>query len=217
MLVEAKAHVLVIGRRAPENVTLPDGCHYHQADLSKTESAEQIAAHLHALGWENLHHLVHNAGMGYVGDITAQTPDNIEALIEVGLKSPLALSQLLFPLLERAKGNVCFIGSTVIGRATPEFALYTATKTGIADLARNLTTEWSDRVSIQEVNPGPTRTDFHAKAGFDNPPMVSLFMTPEEIATGIFATLKSGKRSRSYSMLSLLSHALKRKFKGQSA
>ena len=217
ILAQAGAKILIIGRRAKAAVTFPEGCYYHQADLSKTESPAQIAAHIRAIGWEKLDHLIHNASMGYVGDIDAQQPDDIEAMIEANLKSPLALSQLLFPLLERAKGSVCFVGSTVNGRATPQFAVYTATKTGIADLARNLATEWSGRIKVQEVHPGPTRTHFHAKAGLDNPPMISLFMTPQEVAKGIYASLKSGKRTRSYSMPSLLFHAIKRKFERQSA
>ncbi|MEP2944560.1 MAG: SDR family NAD(P)-dependent oxidoreductase [Hyphomicrobiales bacterium] len=217
ILAKAGAKILVIGRRAKATATFPEGCYYHQADLSKAESPAQIAAHIRAIGWESLDHLIHNAGMGYVGDIDAQKPDNIESMIEANLKSPLALSQLLFPLLERSKGSVCFVGSTVKGRATPQFAVYTATKTGMADLARNLATEWSGRVSVQEVHPGPTRTHFHAKAGFDNPPMISLFMTPQEVAKGIYASLKSGKRTRNYPMSSLLFHAIKRKFEGQSA
>lgn len=197
-------------------MALPDLCQYYQADLSQSESAARIATHIKTIGWDRLDHLVHNAGMGYVGDIQVQNAHNIEAMIETNLKSPLALSQLLFPLLERTNGSICFIGSTVKGRATKDFAIYTATKTGIADLARNLATEWNGRVNIQEIDPGPTHTAFHAKAGFENPPMVSLFMTPEDVAKGIFKSLQSGKRSRRYGIPSLLFHAMKRRIKGQS-
>lgn len=216
MLVKAQAELLVIGRRSLKDVNLPKGCHYLQTDLSKPESTAQIAAHIQKIGWEKLDHLVHNAGMGYVGPIQDQSTETIEAMVEANLKSPIALTALLFPLLEKAKGSVCFIGSTVKGRATPQFATYTATKTGLADLARNLATEWQGRVKVQEVHPGPTRTAFHAKSGFENPPMVFLFMTPEEVAKGIFESLKSGKRFKSYKMPSLLFHAIKRSFKGSS-
>lgn len=215
LLVAHGAEMLIIGKRPAHEALLPDGSRYFEADLSKPQSVEKIATHITALGWETLDHLIHNAGIGYVGPISSQTSGNIEAIIEANLKSPLALSALLFSLLERKNGSVCFIGSTVTGRATPEFALYTATKTGIADIARNLRTEWSGRVRVQEIHPGPTRTGFHAKAGLEYPPMASLFMTPEEVATIILKTLINGKGAHRITLAALLFHAFKRCFMGK--
>lgn len=215
LLKKAGAHLLIIARKSPQDVSLPADCHYFQCDLSKSESALEIAEHLDDLGWAKIDHLILNAGLGYVGPVASQTPDNIDALINVNLKTPIALANTLFPQLEAAHGSLCFIGSTLANRSTPDFATYTATKTAISDFARNLDTEWKGRVRIQEVDPGPTRTDFHAKSGLHNPAMVSLFMTAQEVAAGIFNALASGRRKTRYRAPSLLIHAAKRALSGR--
>lgn len=170
---------------------------------------------METLGWDTLDHLIHNAAIGYVGAIGAQSPDAIAAMIAANLKTPLALTRLFFPHLERAHGSVCFIGSTLTGRATPDFALYTATKTGLADLARNLRSEWGERVRVQEIHPGPTRTGFHGKSGLENPPFAALFMTPGEVARGILHALETGRASRRYGLPSLFLHAARRAVLGE--
>ena len=217
MLVQAGGEVLVIGRRKPSEITLPKGCHYCQCDLSKAKCSEKIIKNIQKLSWDTLDHLVHNAAIGYVGNVNGQTSDTIEVMIEANLKTPLALSHALFPLLAKREGSVCFIGSTIKGRAAPKFATYAATKTGLSDLARNLRTEWRGRVNVQEVNPGPTRTNFHAKSGLENPPLVSLFMTAEEVAKGIFESLKSGQQVKNFTFDALLFHAFKRLLRGAAA
>lgn len=68
---------------------------------------------------------------------------------------------------------------------------------------------------MQEIHPGPTRTGFHAKAGLEYPPMASLFMTPEEVATIILKTLINGKGAHRITLAALLFHAFKRCFMGK--
>lgn len=214
LFAAAEADVLVIGRRPPEAVTLPPSCRYFAADLSRSESASDISAHCLHLGWTELHALIHNAATGYVGTIAAESPASIRTLCETNLKSPIALTQRLFPLLLKAEGSVCFIGSTLAGRTAPDFATYTATKTGLQDFARNLRVEWQDRIRVIEVDPGPTRTAFHAKAGMENPPLAEFYMTAEEVAQGILRAVASGRRKTRFGAGALAWHAVRRRIPG---
>ncbi|MEO1067194.1 MAG: SDR family NAD(P)-dependent oxidoreductase [Pseudomonadota bacterium] len=212
-LEECGANVLAVGRRTPDTVALPPKAHYLQVDLSDADAHEAVTRHLANTGWTEVHHLIHNAGLGYVGPIERQTADDLDDLITVNLTAPIALTTALFPHLERAGGSVCFVGSTIANRTTPNFAAYSATKTALSDLAQNLDTEWRGKVRVQEVNPGPTRTNFHAKAGFENPPLASLFMTQEEVADGIIKCLETGARIKNYGMISLAVHAIRRRLR----
>ena len=162
------------------------------------------------LGWDALDFLIHNASIGYVGPFEEQESIDITAMIEVNLKAPLKLSQKLFPMLERAGGSVCFITSTASGKVHPDFALYTATKTALTDLAGNLRIEWQDRVRVVEVQPGPTRTDFHRKSGMEHPPMAWAFMKSEEVARGILETLQSNKVRKRFNLFSMFAYLIAR-------
>ena len=214
-LSAAGADLVVVGRRAPKNVTLPDGCRYIQADLSAPESVEIIMSDLEQIEFDReFDHLVLNASIGYVGSVNEEDDIALLSLLNVNLKGPFALCQRLFPALNARSGSVCFIGSTAADRATPDFASYTASKTAIRDLADNLETEWHGRVKVQLLSPGPTRTAFHEKAGMDLPPLASLFMKPEEVAKGVVQMLASGRRRKRYSFFSLLLFAAKRRLFG---
>lgn len=214
LLAEAGADVLVIGRRSAETVTLPPTCRYFVTDLSRSESSAAIGVECARLGWTGLDALIHNAGTGYVGGIADESPDSIRVIVQTNLKSPMALTQRLFPLLLKAGGSVCFIGSTAAGRTTPAFATYTATKSGLKDFARNLRVEWQGRIEVIEVDPGPTRTAFHAKAGLENPPLANLYMSADSVARGILRALASGRANTRYGVGALAFHALRRRFLG---
>lgn len=205
------AELAIVGRRKLETLSLPEGSHYIEADLSKPDSASIILQALEEIGFTvALDHLVLNASVGYVGALKEETDNALLSLLAVNLKGPLSLCQQLFPALQTLTGSVCFIGSTAAGRATPDYASYTASKTALRDLADNLEIEWQGRVRVQLVSPGPTRTAFHKKAGMNEPPMAGLFMKPEEVAKGIVMGLAKGQARKRYSMGALLYFAAKR-------
>ena len=211
LLSSLGAELVIVGRRDADDFALPAGCHYIQADLSIPQALEIISKKVTAIGFdEGIDHLVLNASIGYVGPVVEEADEALLSLLTVNLKGPLALCQSLYPALAARRGSVCFISSTAAGSATPDFASYTASKTAINHFADNLEIEWQDRVKVQVVSPGPTRTAFHKKAGMDEPPMAGLFMKPQEVAHGIVKALVSGKRRKGYSMLALMLFATKR-------
>lgn len=211
LLSSLGAQLAIVGRRAADDLALPAGCHYIQADLSIPQALELILKRLTVIGFDDgIDHLVLNASIGYVGAVSEEADEALLSLLAVNLKGPLALCQSLYPALAASAGSVCFISSTAAGSATPQFASYTASKTAINHFADNLEIEWQGRVKVQVVSPGPTRTAFHEKAGMDEPPMAGLFMKPQEVARGVLKVLASGKRRKGYSMFALVLFAAKR-------
>ncbi|MEM8798228.1 MAG: SDR family NAD(P)-dependent oxidoreductase [Pseudomonadota bacterium] len=214
-LKERGAYVLAVGRRSPKRSGLPRTLAYCEADLSEAGFLETIMAKLESLGWNQLDHLVHNAATGYVGHFKEEPADHMTTQITVNLTAPMVLTNGLAGHLERASGSVLFVGSTASWRGTPHYALYTATKSGLTDFARNLRTEWKGRIHVQEVIPGPTRTSFHRKSGLLNPPLASLYMTADEVAQGIVKSLETGRVKKRYPASALIFHAIKRSVLGQ--
>lgn len=211
LLATQGAELIIVGRRAEVELTLPNGCHYIKADLSKPESLESIMAGLAQIGFDDgIDHLILNASIGYVGPLKEEADDALLSLLAVNLKGPLSLCQRLYPALATRAGSVCFISSTLSGNGTPDFASYTASKTALSHFADNLEIEWQGRVKVQVVSPGPTRTAFHEKAGMDEPSLAWMFMKPQEVARGVLKVLASGRRRKGYSMLALVLFAAKR-------
>jgi len=109
-------------------------------------SLDDILSGLAKIGFDNgLDHLVLNASIGYVGPVGDETDETLLSLLAVNLKGPLALCQSLYGALAIRAGSVCFISSTAAGRATPEFASYTASKTAINHFAGK---PWSDQNGV---------------------------------------------------------------------
>ena len=73
------------------------------------------------------------------------------------------------------------IGS-VARKGQAQFPAYAASKGALHGFARALRSEWSGKVAVQVLHPGPTRTDMHEKAGHDPGRMRSFFFNPDDMA-----------------------------------
>ncbi len=161
------ARVILVGRRSLDQLdsTLFTTTTYCQADLSHADCAESITHFLHTQGIQQLDLLIHNAGIGSYGPTEKQAPEKIRELVTVNLLAPIALTHAQLPLLRQPSGKIVFISSVASALATPQYAVYSATKAALDGLARNLRIELRDRVAVQLIHPGATRTGMHAKSG----------------------------------------------------
>jgi len=118
--------VLGVGRRAPHDpaAALFGPGTYCRADLATEAGVESVPAFLDAVGVESLDVVVHNAALGFVGDVPAQSPASIVELVEVNLQAPIALTHALLPRLvgdtERSSGEASSPGASSVDRLTPE-------------------------------------------------------------------------------------------------
>ncbi|MCX6045997.1 MAG: SDR family NAD(P)-dependent oxidoreductase [Chloroflexi bacterium] len=161
------ARLVLVGRKplAALDSALFTPATYCQSDLSQPDAALEIGEWLVQHDVQHLELLIHNAGLGYYGALATQPPTSIETLIQVNLKTPLALTHRLFPQLALGHGKVVFISSVAAALPVPDYAVYGATKAALDGLARNLRVELAGRIAVQVIHPGAIRTEMHAKSG----------------------------------------------------
>ena len=163
------ARLILVGRR-PLDALDPSffgASNYVQADLALDDAPQRIADFIAAQGIDAIDVAIHNAGLGYVGEPALQPAESISALVSVNLQAPVLLTQILLPHLRRGQGKLVFVSSVVAAMATPDYAVYTATKAALDGFARSLRIELADEVPILVIHAGATRTAMHRKAGAD--------------------------------------------------
>jgi short-subunit dehydrogenase len=101
--------------------------------------------------------LVANAGVPGTGEVTSYSLDELDRVLDVNLRAPLALARLFGErMVTRGHGHVVFISSLSGKTATPATSLYNATKFGLRGFALALRQDWAPRgVGVSCVNPGP--------------------------------------------------------------
>jgi NAD(P)-dependent dehydrogenase (short-subunit alcohol dehydrogenase family) len=138
-----------------------------ETEVARLELAASIASH-----YGRLDILINNAG--FVGDSALQgwaVPFAEQSLatwrraVEVNLSAPFHLTQLLEPLLSQSgKGSVINVGS-IYGMVGPDMRLYegtamgnpaayAASKGGLLQLTRWLSTSMAPRVRVNSITPG---------------------------------------------------------------
>lgn len=188
--------LLLSGRKSQDQVagTLPYGAGYIVADQKDPEvSAQALVKGIWDFGWDGLDNAVLNAGMATASRDGIDTADAIRETLDVNLLAAMLQAQALYPLLEKSKGTLTFIGS-VAHKGSALLPAYAASKAGLHGLARALRSEWRGRVSVQVVHPGASKTDLHDKAGYDPGPKRALFLDPGDVAA-MLASAIAARRS----------------------
>jgi uncharacterized protein len=133
-------------------------------DLATRAGVAQCLAAVEGL---DLSILVNNAGSGYAGRFELQSPERLDALVQLNCAAPVALTAALLPRLRaRGRGAVVFTGSVSGAQPLPLHALYSATKSFDNLLAEGLWGELHDSgVDVLALEPGATETGFQRAAG----------------------------------------------------
>jgi NAD(P)-dependent dehydrogenase (short-subunit alcohol dehydrogenase family) len=145
---------VVLDRQDP-----PNGYAFHRVDLADARAAEaavRAVAEEHA----DLRAVVTAAGMDACGDILDVDPAAWERVIAVNLIGTAAVVRAALPALERARGRVVTVASTLGLRALPAATAYCASKFGVVGFTRALAIEMGDRVGVTMLVPGGMRTHF---------------------------------------------------------
>lgn len=198
-LYSAAGHQLIlVGRRPFSQLTDPlfTSKTYCEVDLAQPNAADRIAAWLQNQTINSLDLLIHNAGAGYFGSLADQTLDQIDRLLAVNLHSPVKITHRLFPWLSEAKGQVVFVGSVATAVPTAEYAVYGASKAALEGFARSLRVEWQEKIRVQTIRPGATRTGMHQKIGLTQAQMNwEKFPSAEKVANQIAKAIKRKRPS----------------------
>lgn len=144
--------------------------------------------------------LVNNSGFGDYGPVQESEIDKQLNMIDLNLRSVVDLTIKLLPEMQERGGAVMNIASTAAFQPTPYLATYGATKAFVLNWSLALNEDLREsKVRAMAVCPGPTRSNFFKRAGFETPPMQSggmnkyLDMTSDQVAEQALIALAKGK------------------------
>jgi NAD(P)-dependent dehydrogenase (short-subunit alcohol dehydrogenase family) len=161
----AGARVVGISRTAPGDHE--DFLHHVELDLSDTK---HLPAELHriAAAHPDASAVVLNAGAGRFGDLEQFSAEQVQALVQLNLVSPMLVAREFLPALKRrGAGDLVFIGSEAALRGGRRGAVYSATKFGLRGFVQSLRQECgSAGVRVGIVNPGMVDTAFFDDLAF---------------------------------------------------
>jgi NAD(P)-dependent dehydrogenase (short-subunit alcohol dehydrogenase family) len=162
------ARVYVTGRN-PETLAaarklLPPEVVVLQADSANLEDLDRIIAQL-KVEVGRLDVLFVNAGVGEFQALEEASEAHWDRIMDVNLKGPFFLTQKALPLLGKG-ASVVYTTSVVDRKGFPGAAAYSASKAGLAGLARVLAVELAPRgIRVNSLAPGPIETPIHGKLG----------------------------------------------------
>lgn len=162
--------VLTCGRRAsalretaktapcPSNVITCD------CDIGSTNGRDEFVARLPTDARVEL--LVQNAAIGDPAPLTQLDVRHFEQALAVNVVAPLALFQSFLPHLQRGKGRVLHLGTSVAFHPQPGTATYGITKMAFHRLYQQLNAEWAltssgshAHVPVGSLSPGVVDTE----------------------------------------------------------
>ncbi|GGK43686.1 short chain dehydrogenase [Deinococcus malanensis] len=134
--------------------------------------------------------LVNNAGNVRAGRLENLSSEDIQAMINLNLITPILLTRLALPALRAGgQGAVVNISSGFGLVGGPFYQVYAATKAGLARFGESLRRELlGEGVSVHTVYPGATRTAM-MESNAAGPELGFIYQTAEEVARIVVAGL----------------------------
>ncbi|MGH2842970.1 MAG: SDR family NAD(P)-dependent oxidoreductase [Solirubrobacteraceae bacterium] len=186
------ATLVLSGRRADVLSALADelGALALAADLGDPAAVQRLAEQAGAVDV-----LIANAALPATGRLTELSQAQIDTMLTVNLRAPIALTRALTPgMVARGRGHVVLISSLAGKAASPASSLYNATKFGLRGFAHAARADLADAgVGVSVVLPGFIRdAGMFADAGVRLPPLVAT-RTPAQVAEAVFTAIERNR------------------------
>lgn len=139
--------------------------------------------------------LVANAALPGAGALTDFTQEQLDRVLEVNLRAPMALARSLAPaMIARRAGHLVFVSSLNGRVASPLSSVYSATKFGLRGFALGLRQDLrAHGVGVSVVMPGfVSQAGMFADAGVKLPPGVGM-TSPEQVATAVIRAVERNR------------------------
>src|SRR4051812_15475550 len=136
-----------------------DGLAWERVALGDARAAEDTVRRV-AEQHGGLDAVVTAAGMDACGDFHEVDADTWDRVVMVNLLGTVAVVRAALPYLERVRGRVVTVASTLGLRALPAATAYCASKFGVVGFTRALAIEAGDRIGVTMLIPGGMRTNF---------------------------------------------------------
>lgn len=143
-----------------------------QADLATFDGVEQLVA---AIGGRRVDAVAVNAGIGNGGAFIESSLNDDLRLIALNVTSSVHLTKRLLPaMVARGSGRVLITASVASTMPGPFYATYAASKAFLLSFAEAIRYEVKDAgVTVTALMPGPTETNFFARAKMGDTPVDS--------------------------------------------
>jgi uncharacterized protein len=186
------ARLILTGRRAEvlEPLAGEVGGRALTRDLSKRADVDRLADEASAVDV-----LVANAALPASGVLTELTQEQIDRMLEVNLRAPIALARALAPgMIERRRGHMVFISSLAGKVASPGSSIYSATKFGLRGFALAVREDLrAYGVGASVVLPGFVRdAGMFADARVELPRGVGT-RSPEDVAAAVIHAIEGNR------------------------
>jgi uncharacterized protein len=188
------AHLILTGRRAGvlDELAAELDARALVCDLSQREEVARLADEALAAGASLL---VANAAHPASGLLVDLTQEQIDLMLEVNLRAPIALARSLAPaMIERGSGHMVFISSLAGKAASPSSSVYSATKFGVRGFALGLREDLrAHGVGVSAIFPGFIRdAGMFADAEMDLPRGVGT-KTPQDVAAAVIRAVRRNR------------------------
>lgn len=166
------------------------GIEHERVDLADSAAA-QAAVERIAARHGGIDAVVTAAGTDACGPLAEVPADAWERVVRVNLLGTAAVVRAALAHLERARGRVVTVASTLGLRALPDATAYCASKFGIVGFTRALAAETAGRVGVTLLVPGGMRTRFFdGREERYKPPPDAQLNPPEEVAAAVVFALE---------------------------
>jgi short-subunit dehydrogenase len=196
--------LILSGRRAEVLGKLADelDARIIACDLASREAVDRLASE--AVEAE-VDVLVANAAVPASGLVTELTQDQIDRMLEINLRAPIALTRALLPaMVARRRGHIVFISSLQGKAAVPASSLYSAAKFGLRGFALGVREDVrTDGIGVSTVFPGFIReAGMFADSGVGLPPGVGT-RSPDDVAAAVIRALQQNRAELDVAPLAL--------------
>ena len=196
------ARLVLTGRRLDVLTPLANelGAEALVADLSVAAQVEQLAAHAH-----DADVLVANAALPASGHLLDLSQAQIDTMIAVDLRAPIALTRALAPgMAARGHGHIVLMSSLSGKAAAPASSIYSAAKFGLRGFAHGAREDLRrSGVGISVILPGFVRdAGMFADTGLKLPPGIGT-SSPEQVAAAVVRAIEHNRAEISVAPLGL--------------
>ena len=161
------------------------------ADLSSADDVQRLAQQAGAVDV-----LVANAGLPGTGELLEYTPEQVDRVLDVNLRSAVHLTHALLPgMIERRSGHLVYVSSISGKVASPAASLYNATKFGLRGFSLAMHDELLETgVGCTTIFPGfISDAGMWADAGLKAPPGAGT-RSPEQVAEAVVKAVRKNPR-----------------------
>jgi len=168
--------------------------HYLVLDLTEPDAHNKLVEDTQKHGFE-VDWLINNAGFGSVGDFSKLDIDKELRMIDLNVRSLVALTHsYLVPMRERKHGTIINVSSAAGFQPIPFMATYAATKAFVSSFSEAIAEENRPLgIRVLALCPGSTKTNFFAASNIDRPIQVKGQQTSEQVVETALKAVRGGR------------------------